>query len=216
MAGLGGARRAAIEDTQMTTDTTIPATVTAPPKKAARAAPAATQAMRPAKAATAASKPARAADKPAEATKPLSKRAQAAADALAAAQAGKLPAEPNFAAPTHNSYRKKLSGLIEAAKANDLAFLMADTTEPKCGSRIPLCRYRDLAIIAVRTRLAKKAARAAAVGSMGARVKCAAGRHVASVSRRESWGECDSLKLLGNSSRHERDMPPRKGRCESP
>lgn len=105
--------------------------------------------------------PAAKADKP----KKLSARAQLAADTLAAAEAGKLPPVPNFDAPTHNSYRKKLMGLVDAAKAGNLAHLEADTTEPKCSSRIPLCRYRDLAIIAVKAQLAKKAAKEAKAAS---------------------------------------------------
>lgn len=126
----------------------------------APAAPAPKATARKAKAAAAPKAPKAPAAPKAPKEPKLSARAQAAADALAGAEAGKLPVEPDFTAATHNSYRKKLEGIIAAAKANDLAALEADTTEPKCSSRIPLCRYRDLAIIAVKARLAKKAAKA--------------------------------------------------------
>jgi hypothetical protein len=135
----------------------------APKPRKGKAAKGKAPAEKPAKAPKAPKAPKAAAEPKAPAepkAKPLSKRAQAAADALAGAEAGKLPEVPDFSAPTHNSYRKKLMGLVDAAKAGNLAHLEADTTEPKCSSRIPLCRYRDLAIIAVRAKLAKKAAKA--------------------------------------------------------
>ena len=40
-------------------------------------------------------------------------------EALGKAQAGKLPAPPNFEAETHRRFRPKLAELVELAKAGD-------------------------------------------------------------------------------------------------
>lgn len=141
------------------TDTTAPASTTpaAPrpamaPRPLAKAARAATAP----KAATAAPKAASKA-LAAPATPRISKRAQAAADALASAQTGKLPAAPSFDAATHDGYRKRLLALLAAGKAGDLATLVGDATEPKGSSRVIICRWRDLAIVALKARAAKAA-----------------------------------------------------------
>lgn len=100
--------------------------------------------------------------KPALSTKPaapakaktVGKRAQIEADAAA----GKLPAPPDFSAETHARFRKRLGEIVAAVKAGDVKALKADTTEPKSSSRVALCRYRDLAIIALEAQRAGKAA----------------------------------------------------------
>lgn len=91
----------------------------------------------------------------------VGKRAAAEAEALAAANAGKLPVAPDFSKPTHSAFRKRLEALIVAAKAGDIAALKADPTEPKSSSRVQLCRWRDLTIAALEARAAKAAAKAA-------------------------------------------------------
>jgi hypothetical protein len=93
---------------------------------------------------------------PAATTKPkaLGKRAQIEADA----HAGVLPAPPDFSAETHARFRKRLAEIVGFVGAGDIKALKADTTEPKSSSRIALCRYRDLAIIALEAQRARKAA----------------------------------------------------------
>lgn len=87
-------------------------------------------------------------------TKAIGKRAQIEADAAA----GKLPTPPDFSAETHARFRKRLSEIVAFVKAGDIKALKADTTEPKSSSRVALCRYRDLAIIALEAQRAGKAA----------------------------------------------------------
>jgi hypothetical protein len=95
-----------------------------------------------------------AADKAAAKPKTIGKRAQIEADAAA----GKLPTPPDFSAETHARFRKRLSEIEAFVKAGDIKALKADTTEPKSSSRVALCRYRDLAIIALEAQRAGKAA----------------------------------------------------------
>jgi hypothetical protein len=90
------------------------------------------------------------------------KREAAFAEATASAQRGVLPVAPDFSAPTHKAFRKKLETLVAAAKAGDVDALKADTTEPKSSSRAILCRWRDLTVTALEAKAAKKAAKAAA------------------------------------------------------
>lgn len=85
------------------------------------------------------------APKPAGAPKAGSKKAEA----LAAAERGEMPAAPDFSAETHKRFRKTLDALVVAANAGDLKTLKADKTEPKSSSRVTLCRYRDLCIVAL-------------------------------------------------------------------
>lgn len=82
------------------------------------------------------------------------------AEALAAAQRGELPTPPDFSAETHKRFRKTLEQLIDFAKAGNLKELKGDKTEPKSSSRVAVCRYRDLAIVALEAKA--KAAKAAA------------------------------------------------------
>jgi hypothetical protein len=71
---------------------------------------------------------------------------------------GKMPAAPDFSAPTHKSWRKRLDAIVAAAKAGNIKALRADATEPKSSSRVILCRYRDAAIAALEAKA--KAAKA--------------------------------------------------------
>lgn len=73
-----------------------------------------------------------------------------------AAAAGELPETPDFSKDTHKPFRKKLAAIVAMIEANDIAALKAETTEPKSSSRNILCRYRDLAIIALEAQAAAK------------------------------------------------------------
>lgn len=95
-------------------------------------------------------KPARAA-KVAAAPKPEGKRAAI----LAAAQAGVLPAAPDFSADTHKAWRKRLAEVVALADARDIDGLKANTVEPKSSSRKAICAYRDLAITALEAQAAQ-------------------------------------------------------------
>lgn len=87
-------------------------------------------------------------------TKPAGgKRAAAAAAALASAQAGNLPTPPDMSAKTHKYYRRFLASFDAMIAAGDIAGLKADKMEAKSTSRILLCRYRDLAIIALEAQI---------------------------------------------------------------
>ena len=69
-----------------------------------------------------------------------------------AASRGDLPPAPDLSAPTHKAFRKRGEKIVAMAEAGDLARLEADTTEPKSSSRVMICRYRDLAIVALAAR----------------------------------------------------------------
>lgn len=94
----------------------------------------------------AAPKPAKAekAAKPAK-EKPLGKRAAI----LEAAQRGELPPVPDFSAPTHARFRKKLDEVVAMAEAGDLKGLKAFHINPVSTSPKAIARYRDLAIVAL-------------------------------------------------------------------
>jgi hypothetical protein len=123
--------------------------------------PAKAKAAKPAKAAKAPKAPKEPKAPKVAKVKEPGKREQAQADAMAAAQKGVLPVAPDFSAPTHKAFRKRLETLVAAAKAGDVAALKADTTEPKSSSRAILCRWRDLTVVALEAKAAKKAAKAA-------------------------------------------------------
>lgn len=73
-------------------------------------------------------------------------------EALAAAQAGKLPAEPDFSAETHKRFRPKLAEVVALAKAGDVAGLRAFDIKPISTSPKAIDRYRNLAVIALEAR----------------------------------------------------------------
>jgi len=66
-----------------------------------------------------------------------------------AARKGKLPAPPDFRAPTHKRFRNKLVAVVELAKAGDLNRLRAFEINPVSSSPKAIARYRDLCIIAL-------------------------------------------------------------------
>ncbi len=81
------------------------------------------------------------------------------ASMLASAQAGKLPAPPDFTAPTHARFRGKLAEVVALAKAGDVAGLAAWTPSWFIGSSTKaIMRYRDLALVALEARTATAAA----------------------------------------------------------
>lgn len=63
-----------------------------------------------------------------------------------------LPPAPDFSAPTHAPYRKKLQRLIELAQAGDAAGLRAVQINPTSTSPKTLIRWRDLAVRAIEAR----------------------------------------------------------------
>jgi hypothetical protein len=73
---------------------------------------------------------------------------------LAAAEAGKLPPAPDFGAPTHARFRKKLAEVVALVKTGDIRKLKAFEINPVSSSPKAIDRYRNLAVIA----LAAKAA----------------------------------------------------------
>jgi hypothetical protein len=80
------------------------------------------------------------------------------AAARIAAERGEIPAAPDFSADTHKSWRKALDQIVALVKTSDIAGLEANTIQPASSSRVALCRYRDLAIIALKARACAKRA----------------------------------------------------------
>lgn len=68
------------------------------------------------------------------------------------AQAGALPAAPDFSKPTHARFRAKLAKLVALAEAGDVEGLKAIEINPVSTSPKAMARYRDLAIIAIEAR----------------------------------------------------------------
>jgi hypothetical protein len=87
----------------------------------------------------------------AKADKALGKRAAI----LAAAEAGELPAAPDFSAETHKRFRGKLAEVIALVEAGDIAGLEAYQINPVSSSPKAIAKYRDLAVIALKARAAK-------------------------------------------------------------
>lgn len=115
------------------------------PAKAAKKAPA----KKPAAAPKAAQAPV------AGAPKALGKRA-----ALeAAAAAGTLPPVPDFSADTHARFRGKLEQVVALVKAGDVKGLEGFAINPVSSSPKAIARYRDLAVIALKAKAAKAAAK---------------------------------------------------------
>lgn len=65
------------------------------------------------------------------------------------AQAGALPATPDFSKPTHARFRAKLAKVVALAEAGDVEGLKAVEINPVSTSPKAIARYRDLAIIAI-------------------------------------------------------------------
>jgi hypothetical protein len=68
------------------------------------------------------------------------------------AQAGALPAAPDFSKPTHARFRAKLAKLVALADAGDVEGLKAIEINPVSTSPKAMARYRDLAIMAIEAR----------------------------------------------------------------
>ena len=68
---------------------------------------------------------------------------------LEQAQAGALPAAPDFSKPTHARFRAKLAKLVALAEAGDVEGLKAIEINPVSTSPKAMARYRDLAVIAI-------------------------------------------------------------------
>jgi hypothetical protein len=81
----------------------------------------------------------------AKSERPLGQRAAM----LAAAEAGKLPAAPDFSARTHERFRNKLAEVVALVKAGDVRKLKAFEINPVSSSPKAIARYRDLAVIAL-------------------------------------------------------------------
>jgi hypothetical protein len=62
---------------------------------------------------------------------------------------GKLPPIPDFSAPTHAGYQRALAEVVAMAEAGDLAALQKHPMVPASSSREAICRYRNLAILAM-------------------------------------------------------------------
>lgn len=71
------------------------------------------------------------------------------AAAEAAARAGILPEPPDFSAPTHARFRKKLAEVVALVEARDLDGLRAFTINPVSSSPRAVLRYRELALTAI-------------------------------------------------------------------
>ena len=69
-----------------------------------------------------------------------------------AAARGEIPPAPDFSAPTHAPYRRKLEKLLALAQAGDAAGLRAVAINPISTSPKALARWRDLAVRAIETR----------------------------------------------------------------
>ena len=72
--------------------------------------------------------------------------------AFEAAKTGTLPPPPNFEAATHASYRGKLSKLVAAAEAGDIAALQAIEINPCSTSPKAMERYRNIVLVALAAR----------------------------------------------------------------
>lgn len=69
-----------------------------------------------------------------------------------AASRGEVPPAPDFSAPTHAPYRKKLEKLLALAQAGDAAGLRAMQINPTSTTPKALARWRDLAVRAIEAR----------------------------------------------------------------
>lgn len=74
----------------------------------------------------------------------------------AVAQKGEMPPVPDFSAPTHARFRGKLKTLIALAEASDIAGLEAVKINPVSTSPKAMKRYRDLCVIALKSKTTSK------------------------------------------------------------
>ncbi len=87
----------------------------------------------------------RSATRKAKAARPTGRRAQIAENA----SRGILPPVPDFSAPSHARYRKKLAEIVTMVEAGDIEGLRAFPINPYSSSPKAMARYRDLAVIAI-------------------------------------------------------------------
>jgi hypothetical protein len=73
-------------------------------------------------------------------------------EALALAEKGELPKEPDFSAETHKRWRPKLAEVVALAKAGDVDGLRAYAINPISTSPKAIDRFRSLAIVAIESR----------------------------------------------------------------
>jgi hypothetical protein len=93
---------------------------------------------------------------PEQATSPPSPKAGKRKAIIEQAQAGALPAVPDFSKPTHARFRAKLAKLVALAKAGDVEGLKAIEINPVSTSPKAMARYRDLVIVALEARAKKQ------------------------------------------------------------
>ncbi len=68
---------------------------------------------------------------------------------LAAAEKGILPPPPDFSAPTHARFRKKLADVFSLIEAGNIEELEAFKINPSSSSPKAILRYRNLALVAL-------------------------------------------------------------------
>ena len=90
-------------------------------------------------------------DEPKAAPAPAIGKRQAISDQ---AQTGALPTAPDFSKPIHARFRAKLAQVVALAESGDIAALQAFKINPVSSSPKAMARYRDLCVIAIRTRSA--------------------------------------------------------------
>lgn len=71
---------------------------------------------------------------------------------LEAAQRGVIPDAPDFTAPTHARFRKKLAEIVVMVEAGDIDGLRAIVINPVSSSPKAMDKYRNLAVIALEAR----------------------------------------------------------------
>ena len=89
---------------------------------------------------------------PEQATSSISPRPGKRKAIIEQAQAGALPAAPDFSKPTHARFRAKLSKLVALAEAGDVEGLKAIEINPVLTSPKAMARCRDLAVLALQAR----------------------------------------------------------------
>ena len=86
---------------------------------------------------------------PEQVTPPTSPKPSKRKAIIEQAQAGALPAAPDFSKPTHARFRAKLAKLVALAAAGDVEGLKAIEINPVSTSPKAMARYRDLAVMAL-------------------------------------------------------------------
>ncbi|MBB5535050.1 hypothetical protein [Rhizobium giardinii] len=87
--------------------------------------------------------------KPAKAEKAPAQPSGKRAEILHSAEAGVLPAKPDFSAPTHARFRKRLDEIAALVEKGDIKALKAFPINPISSSPKAMDKYRNLAVIAL-------------------------------------------------------------------